>query len=177
MRSKTIISILAFAAAFGFSAYFASFFLPETVKSENFYYDDYAPVRTHAGILNLLRQDDINGNERRFDYEDSDDQAEDVSFKNYITSEAKLVNSYVDKSSSLNASDLPCDFRSAWRVHMKAWRDYSDFMNKSAKTKNVDADEFREKEVELIDDINSTWGKVLDVSETYHDNIRYEIQD
>jgi hypothetical protein len=176
MRSKTIISLLTFALTFGFSAYFASFFLPETVKVQSFYYDDYVSVRTHAGILNLLRQDDINGNERGSIYEDSEDQANNASLKNYIAREAKLVNLYVDKSSSLNALNLPEDFKSAWRVHIKAWRTYSDFMNKSAKTKNIDADEFRVEADELVDDINSTWENVLETGEDYQENLRYEIQ-
>jgi hypothetical protein len=177
MRSKTIISILAFAVAFGFSTYFASFFLPESVESQTFYYENtHISTQPDSEIMSFLRRDISNGNERISSYFDSGNEHHEVSPENCLAHKAASVKFYSEKSASMDATELPKDFRAAWRKHMKAWRDYSNFLDKSAKSSNLDSEDFNEKSAEFNDEISSTWNDVLDIGESYDENVRFEIQ-
>lgn len=175
MRSKTIISILTFAVAFSFSAYFASFFLPEKVE-ESFYSYSNNSIQTDSEILSFLRQDIQNGVERGSANCRHKNSEQSNSFQSYVVRKAKAVKVYSDKSSNMNATQLPADFRVAWRKHMKAWRDYSNFLDKSAKSTNLDSQDFRTTADDFIDEINLTWQDVLDIGESYDENVRLEIQ-
>jgi hypothetical protein len=177
MRSKKIISILAFAAAFGFSTYSASFFLPERVETQTFYYEsNYVPTQPDSEIMSFLRRDISNGNERGSLYFGSENEHHEVSPKNCLVHKAESVKFYSEKSASMDASKLPKDFRVAWRKHMKVWRDYSNFLDKSAKSSNLDSEGYDEKSAAFTDEISSTWNDVLDIGESYDENVRFEIQ-
>jgi hypothetical protein len=177
MRTKTIISLLTFALTFGLSAYFASFFLPEKVETQTFYYEgNYAPAQSDSEIVSFLRQDIRNGNERGSVYFDLESEHNEFSSKNCLAHKVASVKFYSETSASMDASQLPKDFRIAWRKHMKAWRDYSNFLDKSAKSSNFNAEDFDEKTDVLNDEINSTWNDVLDIGESYDENVRFEIQ-
>ena len=87
---------------------------------------------------------------------------------------AGAVEKYVDDSSSMNTSSLPQDFRIEWREHMKAWRDYSDFLNRMKKSSNRDG--LSAEEINAVDaahsrEITSTWQDVIRVSANYGANI------
>jgi hypothetical protein len=169
MRSKDIISIIAFISAFAFSAAFASIFIDESLttsfktfeKRDVRSSDCRADDKTCTDILALLVQDIRNGEQRRsrFDYS-LDDEA------NVSASRAASVEDYADASGNMEDAHLPADFRAAWREHMKAWSDYSDFLNKVSRKKISDS-EFEQKEDKYIYDINRTWATVLSIGRSY----------
>ena len=80
-----------------------------------------------VNVVELLRQDIRNGEVRRFEIYELFKEAE-ASSEFSVEHYAEYVQEYVDKSQSMDDYDLPSDFRSAWRQHMKAWRDYSNFL-------------------------------------------------
>ncbi len=175
MRSKDIISIIAFISAFAFSAAFASLFIdksqtksfeiyePRDLRTSNCRADD----KTCLDILALIVQDIRNGEQRRsrFDYSVSDDA-------NVSVRRAQSVADYSYASRSMEDSHLPADFRTAWREHMRAWRDYSEFLNEVSQNK-IDESEFEQKEDLYIYDINRTWGVVLKIGRSYGANSPY----
>ena len=178
MRSKTILSIAAFIVAFAFSTAFASLFI---VKSE-YVSSSYNTKRTscfknRAGsnyvadkIETIVKEDMSNGRERgkklyQID-EDSRPPFSSSSFSYY----SEAVSEYVSSSENLSVEDTPRDFQLAWRKHMKAWRDYADFLDKmkkpSARAK-LSETETDELENNFSADINSTWFEVLSVGRSY----------
>jgi len=172
MRSKTILSIVAFIAAFGLSAAFANIFITET-QTESVYIPVYGSKSTNSFYRNdpviadkitaLIRQDNRNGRESDRAYYDYGAEIFSSSDNSAISGYAKAVEWYVEQSSSINASDLPSDFQIKWREHMKAWRDCSDFLNRMKKPSNRAALTSEElKEVEAFHDreITRTWKEV-----------------
>lgn len=168
MRSKDIISTIAFITAFAFSAAFASLFISESqahfeiyeirnVRTSNCRYTD----KTCMDISALLIQDIRNGDQRRSRYDYSLGDEGNVSMKR-----AETVGDYSDASMSMEDSHLPTDFRTAWRKHMTAWRNYSEFLNDVSQKKIAD-DEFDRIETRYIYDINKTWATVLKIGRSY----------
>ena len=168
MRSKNIISTIAFITAFVFSAAFASLFIDESqtnfqtyenrnVRTSNCRYND----KTCTDISALLIQDIRNGDQRRSRYDYSLGDNGNISVRR-----AETVADYSDASSSMEDSHLPSDFRSAWREHMKAWRDYSEFLTDVSRNK-IEDDEFERLEIQYIYDINKTWATVLKIGRGY----------
>lgn len=169
MRSKNIISTIAFITAFAFSAAFASLFIDKSlttnfntfenrdVRSSNCRTDD----KTCTDILALLVQDIRNGEQRRnrFDYSLNDEA-------NVSVRRAASVEDYANASGNMEDAHLPADFRAAWHEHMKAWSDYSDFLNEVSR-KKIDDGEFEQKEDLYIYDINQTWAAVLKIGRGY----------
>ena len=162
MRSKTILSIAAFTVAFGFSTALASLFISENTYSQTNYLK-YRSSTPSAAISALIREDIRNG--RRLDrmfyrYENPHLSAEF----------AVAVEQYVDESSSIKASHLPIDFQTAWREHMRAWREYSEFLNRTNNSSNLDdlSSEALENFEKLHSrDINHTWREVLQIGVEY----------
>jgi hypothetical protein len=174
MRSKTILSTAAFIVAFAASAAFASLFIIKTETAP-----DYVPVssykstscfkyRNNSTVANkisaLIRADKSNGDERRG--EDVSPPFTSSAFSDY----AEAVEQYVDASSNMKTGDLPSDFQIEWREHMKAWRDYSDFLNRMKVTSNRAS--WSGAELEEIDnfhsrEINRTWQTVLQSGASY----------
>lgn len=169
MRSKDIISTIAFISAFVVSAAFASLFIDESqppsfssyaisnVRSSACSYED----KTCTDITALLIQDIRNGDQRRSRYDYSLGDAGNISARR-----AETVADYSAASSSMEDSHLPSDFRSAWHEHMKAWRVYSEFLNEVSQNK-MDDDEFDRLETRYIRDINKTWATVLKIGRGY----------
>ena len=166
MRSKNIISTIAFISAFAFSAAFASLFIDESQSKQFEIYE----IRTSGcsnndttctEILELLHQDIRNGERRnsRWDYSLSEDA-------NVSVKRARSVEKYADASGSMRDAHLPEDFRDAWREHMSAWRDYADFLQEVSKDK-IEDDKFERLEDRYIYDINRTWATVLKVGRGY----------
>lgn len=176
MRSKEVLSIAAFVTAFVFSAALAMLFVPETryeivsvpavyeprpEKTSCFKYKNNA--KTADKISALIQQDELNGDQRqRFDAElDSFS-----SFGNYADS----VEQYFDASNNMRTSDLPGDFQTAWREHMKAWRDYSEFlkrMKRSSIRTSLSIGEFQDTEAFYNREISRTWHEVLRIGKNY----------
>ena len=184
MRSKEVLSIAAFVTAFVFSAALAMLFIPETryeIVSVPVVYETQTEKRTSCfkyknnaktadKISALLRQDERNGLESsRHAFEMSEDgisPLENSTFSAYADS----VEQYIDASGSIRADDLPNDFQTAWREHMKAWRDYSEFLNRVDKPsvrKNWSRAEYRDTDAFYNREISRTWYEVLRIGKIY----------
>ena len=178
MRSKNILSIAAFVTAFVVSAVVASLFVIEPAYtlsgSTNHNYTPYCRFKrknsTAAAITTLIANDHANGRVRSsglYELNESYPPSyNSVAFADY----AENVENYVDASSDMATDNLPNDFKSAWREHMKAWRDYSKFLNKSANIsrKNpLTEEEFNEAENRYDAEISRTWTEVLEIGANY----------
>lgn len=162
MRSKNILSIVAFVAAFGLSAAFASLFISQNTA-------------TAEAITAFILQDYANGDtrdEKIYDLRvNNPSDVNSVAFADY----AEAMEGYVDDSSSMDANDLPRDFQAAWREHMKAWRDYSNFLNQSADISGRTAcslRKFKTKDNLLNREISRTWYEVLRIGRSYGADVR-----
>ncbi len=160
MKAKNILSIAAFFTAFAVSAALASLFIP---------------VNTTADAISaLIRQDVSNGNERdRTIYRlgiDINASFDDPAFAEY----AEIIENYADASNNLDAGELPRDFRYAWNKHMKAWNDYSAFLNnvKDYRNWNIDSEKFRQSEAVHIREIEVTWYRVLRIAHNHGSDVR-----
>jgi len=174
MRSKTILPIVAFIAAFGLSAAFASLFI---VKSQS--ESVIVPVSDYKltscfkyknnlaaadKIAALISQDKRNGRESERAFYRYGADIFSSSDNSAISGYAGAVEEYVNQSSSMRASDLPSDFQAKWREHMKAWRDCSDFLNRMKKPSNRAAlsdEELKELDAFHNREISRTWNEVL----------------
>ncbi len=165
MRSKHIAALITFFATFAFSAFIALLFAAPKiyqippVKT----YDSRCSKRLGVKIRGFLDQDKRNGFERRY-YEFSDEGV--VVSRSSVAEEADSITAYYSKSGSMNASDFPSDFQAAWDDHMRAWSEYSDFMQR-AKNRRLTSENIYQNRDEYIDDINSTWYEVLDIGRKY----------
>jgi len=167
MRSKDIISTIAFISAFAVSAAFASLFID---KSQYTNYKVFT-VRTNPNcqskdqtcreMLSLLVRDNISGGERQERYDYSLGEKGNVSPKR-----AETVAEYVEEASSMKDANLPPEFRTEWREHMQAWRTYSEFLTEVSQNKIENA-EFRRLENRYIDEINDSYDDVLKIAKTY----------
>ena len=184
MRSKQILSIVAFVAAFGVSVAVAGFFIgvntnPAYVAGNSSYTPkSRCKSRSNsnaAAISRFIAADIANGSDRDRDIYDIGESfppsVNSVSFADY----AAATSRYVDDSSSMSAENLPADFQTAWNAHMKAWRDYSEFLNQAAEisSRDDDADEnFSQTDVAHSREINRTWVNVLRIGRSYGANAR-----
>ncbi len=184
MRTKNILSVAAFVLAFGLSAAFASLFIPETqTESYVFQTNDSRPTncfshRRNSAVANkiadFINADKRNGREsERAAYE----YGRDIFTKtdgSAISGYADAVEGYVDDSSRLDADALPDDLQPAWREHIKAWRDYSNFLNRMKKSSNRAG--WSVEELESTDDFHSreitrTWRNVIQIGRSYGANV------
>lgn len=199
MRSKTILSTAAFIVAFGFSTVLASLFITETqtapiypsfnetkIETVPGYYSDKDHKSTSCfkyknnsspanKISGLIRQDNLNGSENDQalfgDGEDIFSPSAISEFSRY----AAAVEQYVDASSSMKTGELPIDFQTEWREHLKAWREYSEFLNRMksvSSRKSLTTEELREVGNFHNREINRTYEVVLQTAEKYGANVR-----
>lgn len=170
MRSKTILSIVAFLAAFGISVALTPRQPKSTVAPYVKNCSDNSPTR--QAITRLLEQDIENGRvrDRKIDSSrESGISTQESRFRNFTLA----VNNYADDSASIDYSDLPNDFKTAWRQHMKAWRIQADYLQEIGYTapktrgKGFSRDEFRIQDKEISD----TWQEVLRIARKYDANI------
>lgn len=176
MKAKSILSIAAFFTAFAVSAALVMLFFP--VNTTNYRatscFTNHSNSATATAITALVRQDVSNGNERdRKIYRlgiDVNASFDDPAFADY----AGIIENYADASNSLDAGELPRDFRYAWHKHMKAWSEYSAFLNnvKDYRNWNVDSDKFQQKEALHIREIEVTWYRVLRVARNHGSDVR-----
>ena len=174
MRSKNILSIVAFVAAFGLSTAFASLFISQNTYSSGYLRAEQNTATAEA-ITAFILEDYANGytrDERIHDLRVSNpSDVNSVAFADY----AEAIEGYVDDSSNMNADDLPLDFVMAWRKHIKAWRDYSNFLNQSADISGRTAcslRKFKTNDRMLNSEINRTWYEVLRIGRGYGSDVR-----
>lgn len=190
MRIKNILSIAAFVTTFALSAAFAGLFIAKPTLTQTYTISstDSTPTYTAKSYCNLKRKsstavaiadlianDHANGDARsdaNYDIDESYPPSPTTAgFKIY----ANNVEKYVNASSSMSTSNLPPDFKTAWREHMKAWRDYSNFLNKTVKSSDkrfLDRDGFEEAETPYNHEISRTWAEVLEIGNSYGADVR-----
>lgn len=168
MRSKPIISTIAFITAFAASAAVAGLFsspdqaeiayvsIPEYKSTSCFKYKNGSITAEKISVL--IRKDNDNGRLMEKDLKNFDGESStaDPSFARY----AEAVERYVDASSNLETNDLPGDFQALWRDHIKAWRDYSEFLKKSSDRKVLIDEEFKIADRNFNREIKLTFRKV-----------------
>ena len=168
MRSKHILSIFAFITAFVLSSAFAWLFIDKSQTASSFVTFETRNVRcqqdteTQRAIEKLLQQDISNGRERLWRTSDADHPSAKTPFERY----AEAVEHYADDSGSMRYSHLPRDFQIRWNEHMRAWRDYSNYLNRSKNSSSPDGDFYQDRNEYLVD-INTTWYSVLRVGRKY----------
>jgi hypothetical protein len=81
----------------------------------------------------------------------------------YTSDYSEAVMDYWKASSSMDASQFPQDFQIKWNAHMRAWRNYADYL---AETKSSSRSNCREGS-RLIGEINRTWEEVKSTGRTY----------
>lgn len=169
MRSKQILSIIAFITTFVLSSAFAFLFIDRSVPTVSFSNFETRntgcrqDAETKLAVESFLRQDISNGRERLWRINGSDDS----SAKSYLEKYADSVEQYADESGSMNFRHLPYDFQIRWKAHMRAWRDYSDFLNNAKDSVDSEDESFYRDQNEYLIDINSTWYSVLRVGRNY----------
>ena len=180
MRSKTILSTAAFVLAFAASAAFASLFITQTQSESDFvlvnnykstsYFKERSRSATADKIAALIREDHNNGRESERRSYTADGSVRPPFTSSAFPDYAAAVEQYVDDSSSMRVSDLPGDFQSEWREHMRAWRAYSVFLNRmkdSANRKSWSDEELTEVADSRNIEISSTWQEVLKSGRSY----------
>lgn len=118
-------------------------------------------------MASLLVRDNILGAERLRKYDYSLGEKGNVSAKRAAT-----VAEYAAEASNMSDADLSPEFRTEWREHMQAWRDYSKFLNEVSENK-IDNAEFRRLENRYLDEINDSYDDVLKIARTYGVNNAY----
>ena len=165
---KIITALIAFAATFGTSTALTRLFVEKrqplfTVSRTN------QDVQTQQRILALLRQDIQNG-EDRLDKCSQVAEFWELSASDRLKIYSKAVGEYSNESASIDDTNLPSDFQRAWRQHMKAWHDYSIYLEqlkKSAASQKMTDDEIDEQLNDRDDRINQTWYRALVVASRY----------
>jgi hypothetical protein len=74
----------------------------------------------------------------------------------------------------MKVSDLPGNFETEWREHMKAWREYSEFLNRMKDSSNRKG--WSDAELKEVDNFHSreidrTWQTVLHTGASYGANV------
>ncbi len=170
MRIKTILSTTAFIIAFGFSTAFASLFISENTFNLTSFLKYKSSTPSAAPISALIREDVRNGRrlDRMFYGSDENPRFPSAEF-------VAAVKEYVDDSSRIKACHLPLDFQTKWREHMKAWREYSEFLDRTSNSSNRDnlsSEAFENFEELHSRDINHTWREVLQTGTEYGADVR-----
>ena len=172
MRSKNILSIAAFIIAFAFSAVFASLFVTkQTIPTETYVFADSGTRPTSCWhsresytadkIETFLRRDISNGRERdRKAYQTGEDVG---AFAQYT----EAMEEYTDLANELNESGLPQNFQIAWREHVSAWNNYTEFLKNSGKAETRNIEQFRRAHDRYDNEVDTTWDEVLRVAKAY----------
>ncbi|MDQ2747298.1 MAG: hypothetical protein M3T96_08570 [Acidobacteriota bacterium] len=187
MRSKNILSIAAFTFAFGLSVVVAGLFISQTAcpvaavvtQTDSAYTkNSFCKSRrysTAAKISAFIAADQANGDERYSKIYDIGENfppdIDSISFTDY----AEATKDYVDEASDMDTENLPANFQAAWREHQKAWRDYSNFLDKAANVSNPNpamVENFMKADEKHSAEISRTFEIVLEIGESYGANVR-----
>jgi hypothetical protein len=166
MRSKALLSIVAFLAAFGISVAVT----PRATKTTGITAIKRGCAQTEKAqkITNLLSQDIENGRERdrKIDAHAVVEWKRRANFVYFIDA----VGEYADASASIDDSDLPHDFKTAWRAHMKAWEKHSGFLEEiraNPLNDGIGNGFSREEYSKQTKEISETWFEVLRIARQY----------
>lgn len=148
-NTRVITALVAFIATFIFSAGLVRIIFPAPAVEYNYIRQERVGVYSQD-IEEFIRQDELNGNSRDYasDYPDS-------------------VLNYWKMSSSMDASQFPQDFQNAWRIHMRAWGDYAEFLQ--ARKAGRSGSYCQERRLNA--EINRSWEDVLRVGRSYGANV------
>lgn len=165
---KSTLSIIAFTLTFGFS--FVLVGLLFGFPQSGFDYSQRSQSRTFDQtafeMQRLIIQDELNGTKRDSSVLKLDLTQQD---KASVAKYSKQVDRYLIKSSSIDDSNLPDDFRAAWQNHMSAWKDYSEFLNERNETKvKMSNGEFSDLESKFDQEISRTWYETLRIARSYN---------
>lgn len=167
MRSKHIIALATFFTCFAISSLIVGVFFDNNSIDSKLYETVRVSQQTDSDaaekILLVLRQDEENGAERVVD---EFGFSVDSEFFPSLAVKAKVTAEYARKSARIVDAGLPSDFQFAWRRHMKAWSDYSNFLSKAEKAA-MNTGDINRLETEYIREVDSSWFRVLRVARTY----------
>lgn len=170
-NTRTVTTIVAFIATFIFSAGLTRIIFPAPAI-QYVYIDRPQYIEHSSNEIEIFLLQDITNGESRMDRAGS---LRDVNDEEYFADFADSVMEYSDTSSSMNADNFPQDFQIAWQLHMKAWRNYANFLaiqeNAPAGKRMKNAD-FKKGENSLNTEINRTWFEVLRIGRNHGAYIR-----
>lgn len=160
---KIFLGFIAFTLTFGLSASLVGILFGFPQPEVKSYVSDYRYDSVHTNkIERFLKRDVRNGdlrNDAAFDL-----FAGEESIKEY----RKSVNDYYIKSSSMNDSNMPEDFKYAWREHMNAWKDQASYLNSLEDNADILGTNPSAKNYsDNTDEINKTWYQVLRIADRY----------
>ena len=160
---RIILGIIAFTLTFGLSATLVGvlFGFPQPEVKPFVTTSKYNSVHKNK-IKSLLRRDVRNGNMREQAFTGREGHISRYNSPEY----GKAVNDYYIKSSSMNDSMLPDDFKYAWREHMKAWKNQAEYSN-SLKDEHYQENDSVRKYSDNTGEVNRTWYQVLRIAERY----------
>ena len=175
MKAKTILSIATFFTAFAVSAFLVSLFFPASTYRATSCFTNHSTSTSANQITAFINRDVYNGREhtRIIDriLRDTPRVFEHSEYPEYINA----VNSYVETFPAMDVSEMPRDFRLAWRKHTKAWRDYSAFMSDSEGSlywAGTNSKEYIDRETAYTSEIESTWYEVMRSARKHGSNAR-----
>lgn len=162
--TRFIAAALAFFTTFGFSSLLMQFALNKP-EPQTFVLRSYSkPVNKQ--VLRFLEKDIRNGRGRMSRLSQPEWHYAPPFTPEMLTEYNEAVADYVRMSGAMDDSDLPADLQLAWRAHIKAWRDYSAFLNNLDNASAVETDYFTVRRMyrEKDDRITATWFEVLEIA-------------
>lgn len=163
MNTRIIAAALAFFTTFGFSSLLMRFAYnqPEQQTSRWIY---RKPVNKQ--VLRFLERDIRNGQQRLAGLSQPEGFYTPFVSRFDLIEYSNAVSDYVNKSNSMDDSELPQDLRAAWREHMRAWMGYRNLLKEF---QSYSARDFEDYGVERMhedrtDEIDRTWFKVLRIA-------------
>ncbi|HNQ15069.1 MAG TPA: hypothetical protein PKM58_05865 [Pyrinomonadaceae bacterium] len=163
-NSRTVYGLIAFAVAFVFSAGLVRILFPAPYDPAALAVapvqvrESYCDRRRHPKkpklamrLEEFIEQDKANGDDRSTDLIDGN-----MVSATYTDS----VREYYDTSSSMNTDAFPREFVAAWNEHMRAWKNYADYLDLN-RERRVDTEVFSSKQRKYNEEISRTWGIVI----------------
>lgn len=168
---KIILGIIAFTLTFGFSAGLVGllFGFPQPEVKPFAYNKKYNSVHSDK-IQRLLTKDIGNGDLRNQEIYKLETNNNGFASSIYKAKYRSVINDYYVKSSSINDSNLPEDFKYAWREHMNAWKKQAQYLDSLQEDKEgfaEDIDLAVKNYSDNTNEINSTWYQVLRIADRY----------
>ncbi len=160
-NTRFITAIVAFVATFIFSAGLVRIIFPAPAVQYVFTSRPQYRDRSSNEIESFLLRDIRNGESRM----DRISSLREMDKELYSAEFADTVMDYSITSSNMDASRFPQDFQNAWREHMKAWRNYAEFLKENDPTLSKCAERRCNAE------INRTWVEVIRISRNYGANV------
>lgn len=169
MNTKLITALLAFSTTFGASTVVSRLFVaPQTVQEVSF--TQRVDRNAQRKISQLLQRDIANGTLRDHQVWQLDEDSRPPQSPATLAKYTEIIDNYVDKSESLDDSDLPAEFRAAWRAHVKIWREHANFLAQlkdQSKRGQIGAETEARLYAAQDAKITETWFKTLQVAGDY----------